>query len=176
MKKTLVELKALFETGDKPTQQDFIDLIDTLEDASQIDIHENDSTAHGIDSVLTTLELKAAANDGTLTNPTITNYTESLYAPAAGSAFTVDLANGTVQKFTTNANTTITLPASVVGKSYTILVSYGGTHTITFAGGTAIKWAGGTAPYATSVSGKVDIYVFECDGTNTYGASGGSNY
>ena len=51
------------------------------------------------------------------TNPTITNYVETLYAPAAGSAFTVSLANGTIQELTLNANGTITLPSSVAGKS-----------------------------------------------------------
>lgn len=112
----------------------------------------------------------------TLTNPTVTNYVETLYAPAAGSAFTVDLANGTVQKFTTNANATVTLPASVAGKSYQITVAYGGTHTLTWAGGSTIKWAGGQAPTATSSSGKFDKFAFDCDGTNTYGRSAGSNY
>jgi hypothetical protein len=111
-----------------------------------------------------------------LTNPTITNYVETLYAPSAGSSFTVDLANGTFQKFTTNGNTTITLPSSVAGKSYTLLIAYGGTHTISFSGGSTIKWSGGTAPTATSVNGKFDIYVFTCDGTNTYGRSGGTNF
>lgn len=112
----------------------------------------------------------------TLSNPTITNYVETVYAPAANSAFTVDLANGTFQKLTTNANVTITLPSSVSGKSYTIMVAYGGTHTVTWAGGSTIKWAGGSAPTATSTNGKFDIYVFACDGTNTYGADGGRNY
>lgn len=112
----------------------------------------------------------------TLTNPTITNYTETVNAPAAGSAFTVDLTTGTIQKLTTNANTTITLPASVAGKNYSIIVAFGGVHTLTWAGGTTIKWAGGTAPTATSVNGKFDIFVFTCDGTNTYGRSGGSNF
>ena len=112
----------------------------------------------------------------TLTNPTITNYTETLYAPSAGSAFTIDLANGTVQKITSNANLTITLPASSAGKSYVIMVSYGGAHTLTWAGGSTIKWAGGTAPTATSTSGKVDVFTFFCDGTNTYGQSFGLNY
>jgi hypothetical protein len=112
----------------------------------------------------------------TLTNSTITNYTETLYAPSAGSAFTIDLANGTVQKITSNANLTITLPASSAGKSYVIMVSYGGAHTLTWAGGSTIKWAGGTAPTATSTSGKVDVFTFFCDGTNTYGQSFGLNY
>jgi hypothetical protein len=124
----------------------------------------------------TALNLKANSANPTLTNPTITDYIETLYAPAAGSSFTVSLSNGTIQKLTTNANATITLPTSIAGKGYTLLVAYGGVHTLTWAGGSTIKWAGGTAPSATSVNGKVDIYVFTCDGTNTYGRTGGSNY
>lgn len=111
-----------------------------------------------------------------LTNPTITNYVETLYAPSAGTSFTVDLANGTVQKLTTSGNVTITLPSSVAGKSYTIIVAYGGTHTVTFAGGGTLKWQGGSAPTATSVNGKFDMYTFLCDGTNTFGADGGRNF
>lgn len=112
----------------------------------------------------------------TLTNPTVTNFVETVHTPSSGSSFTVDLANGTVQKLTTNANTTITLPASVAGKSYIVMVAFGGTHTITWAGGSTIKWSGGAAPTATSVNGKFDIFAFTCDGTNTYGRTGGSNF
>ena len=118
----------------------------------------------------------AATWSSTLVNPTFTNYTETLYAPAAGATFTIDLANGTVQKLTSNGNLTITLPASVAGKSYVVIVAYGGAHTLTWAGGTTIKWSGGTAPTATSVSGKFDIFTFFCDGTNTYGQSFGANF
>lgn len=112
----------------------------------------------------------------TLTAPIVTDYTETLYAPAAGSAFTINLSNGTLQKFTTNANCTLTLPSSVAGKSYTVIVAYGGVHTLAWAGGSTIKWSGGAAPAATSSSGKFDFFVFTCDGTNTYGRSGGANF
>lgn len=112
----------------------------------------------------------------TLLNPTVEQYTELLYEPAAGSAFTVDLADGTVQKFITNANTTITLPASVAGKSFVVFVEFGGVHTITWAGGTSIEWSGGTAPSATAVSGKVDAFTFFQDGSVTYGAAFGQNF
>ena len=112
----------------------------------------------------------------TLTNPVVTNYVETNYAPASGTAFTIDLSNGTVQKFTSSGNLTLTLPSSAAGKSFTIIVSYGGAHTLTWAGGTTIKWAGGTAPTATSTSGKFDIFNFYCDGTNTYGSVYGLNF
>jgi hypothetical protein len=109
-------------------------------------------------------------------NPTVTNYIETLYAPAAGSSFTVSLINGTVQRFTTNANTTITLPASIPGKSFVIMVQYGGTHTLTWSGGSVLKWAGGVTPIPTSVNGKIDVFTFFQDGTNTYGAVFGQNF
>jgi hypothetical protein len=111
-----------------------------------------------------------------LTNPTITGYTETLYAPAEGSSFTVALSNGTVQKLSLNANGTITLPSSVAGTSYVIIVTYSGAFTVTWAGGGAIKWAGGTAPTPTSVSGKYDIFSFFADGPNTYGSTFGLNF
>jgi hypothetical protein len=116
--------------------------------------------------------------NATLVNPTITNFTESGQNPAAGSSFTVNLANGTDFEFTTNANTTITLPTPVAGKSYTICVIYGGAHTVSFAGGGTIKYSNGTAPTATSVSGQRDYYLCKCDRTGTYTSifDGGRNF
>jgi hypothetical protein len=110
----------------------------------------------------------------TLTNPTVTNYVETLYS-VTGTA-TLALTNGTVQKVTTSGSTTITLPASVSGKSFTVIVYYAAADAITWAGGTTLKWAGGTTPTATSATGKYDIFNFYQDGTNTYGSIFGQNY
>ena len=110
----------------------------------------------------------------TLTNPTVTNDTETL-ASSTGST-TIDLANGTLFKVTTNGAVTITLPSSVAGKSFVVIVAYGGVHTITWAGGSTLKWVGGTTPTATSVDAKFDIFTFFCDGTNTYGSIFGQNF
>lgn len=110
----------------------------------------------------------------TLTNPTVTNYVETLYS-ATGNT-TVDLANGTVQKITTNGNNTVTLPSSVAGKSFVLIIAYTGTHTITWAGGSTLKWASGVAPAQTKVNGKFDIFTFIQDGTNTYGSTFGANF
>jgi hypothetical protein len=172
-KLTLAELKTKFEQGDVPTGADFVDLIDTLEDASTL-LVEQAARQSADDAVAASLGLKANKLNDTITNPTITNYVETLFS-VTGSA-TLDLANGTLQKVTTNGATTITLPASVSGKSFTVIVAYGGVHTVAFAGGTAIKWAGGTAPTATSVAGKFDIYVFTQDGSSTFASDGGRNF
>ena len=111
----------------------------------------------------------------TLTNQTVTNYVETTYS-VTGSSFAVDFANGTVQQFTTNANTTITLPSAVLGKAMIIRVIYGGTHTLTWAGGTLIKFPGGTAPTATSVNGKIDVFSVFQNATATFITAVGLNY
>lgn len=110
----------------------------------------------------------------TLNLPTVTNYVETLYS-ATGNT-TVSLSNGTLQKITTSGATTITLPSSVSGKSFTIIVSYAAADTLTWAGGSTLKWAGGTTPTPTSATGKIDIFSFFQDGTNTYGITNGQNY
>lgn len=104
------------------------------------------------------------------------DYAEKVNALGTGSSFSPALSGGTVITLTTNANTTITLPSSSVGKSYVVIVNYGGAHTLTWAGGSTLKWTGGSTPSPTSTSGKYDIFTFFCDGTNTYGSVFGQNF
>lgn len=95
------------------------------------------------------------------------DYTETV-SSSTGST-TINLSNGTIFKVTTNGSNTITLPSSVAGKSFVVLIAFGGTHTISWAGGTSIEWPGGSAPTLTSASGKVDIISFFQDGSVSYG-------
>ena len=113
-------------------------------------------------------------NPITLTNPTVTNYTETIFS-ATGNT-TINLANGTVQRITTSGSTTITLPASVTGKSFTVIVVYAAADALTWAGGTSLRWSNSTTPTPTSATGKIDIFNFYQDGTNTYGSVYGQNY
>lgn len=110
----------------------------------------------------------------TLTNPTVTNYVETT-ATSTGNT-TINLANGTIFKVTTNGNNTVTLPSSVTGKSFVVIIAYTGAHTITWAGGSTIKWVGGSAPTQTSTNGKLDIFTFLQDGTNTYATVFGQRF
>jgi hypothetical protein len=116
----------------------------------------------------------ASVNAPTLTNPTIKGYIEQFQALNPGAAVTLNPSLGTVVKVTTSqANTTITLPAFQEGKSFTLIVKWGATgHAVTFAGGT-LAWIGAATPGATSVAGKRDIYTFMCDDEGTIGRDGG---
>lgn len=150
MKRTIEELKALFETGDKPDQQAFIDLIDTL--------------CESVNAVLI--------------NPTITEYTETTNKVIEpNNSFTVDLTLGTRHIFTLNNNSSINLPEAIIGKSYMVELIYLGNYTPTFVSQSNIAWSGGTPPTATATANKRDKYFFECSIAGTIdGSDGGRNY
>ena len=105
-----------------------------------------------------------------VTNPTITNYTESVVSIGnPGTTQTLSLTSGTVQTVTMTGNCTFTMPTATAGKSFILIAVQDGTgsRTATF---TSVKWAGGTAPTltTTATTGR-DIFAFVSDGTNWYG-------
>jgi hypothetical protein len=110
-----------------------------------------------------------------LTNPTVTNYVETLYAANTSTALTIDLANGTVQKLTLTANATLTMPTAVAGKSFIIILAQDatGSRAVTW---TTVSWPSATSPTITSTASKKDIYSFFSDGTSWYGATIAQNY
>jgi hypothetical protein len=119
---------------------------------------------------LATLAGAEALTNKTLTNPTVTNYIETLYAIGNSStAVTIALTNGTVQTVTMTGNCTFTMPTATAGKSFILIVSTGaGSFTGTF---TSVKWPSATAPTLTTTASRWDILTFVADGTNWYGNS-----
>jgi hypothetical protein len=114
-------------------------------------------------------------NAPALTNPTVTNYVETLYSANTSTAITVDLTNGTVQNLTLTGNATITMPTAVAGKSFIIILSQDatGSRTVTWS---TVSWPGATAPTVTSTASKKDIYSFFSNGTSWFGTTIGQNY
>jgi hypothetical protein len=119
---------------------------------------------------LATLAGAEGLTNKTLTNPTVTNYVESVVAIGnSGTSQTLSLTSGTVQTVTMTGNCTFTMPTATAGKSFILIATQDGTgsRTATF---TSVKWAGGTAPTltTTATTGR-DILTFVADGTNWYG-------
>jgi hypothetical protein len=108
----------------------------------------------------------------TLTNPTVTNYVESVVAiGTVTSAHTLVLTSGTVQTATLTASTacTFTMPTATAGKSFILLLKQAastGNGTATFTG---VKYNSIGTPTVTATAGKMDIFSFVADGTNWYG-------
>jgi hypothetical protein len=109
----------------------------------------------------------------TLTNPTVTNYVETVVViGTVTSSSTLALTNGTVQTATLTASTacTFTMPTATAGKSFVLLLKQAastGNGTATFTG---VKWGTLGAPTITAAAGKMDILTFIADGTNWYGS------
>jgi hypothetical protein len=109
-----------------------------------------------------------------VTNPTITNYTESVVAiGTVTTSNTISLTSGTVQTATLTASTacTFTMPTATAGKSFILLLKQAastGSGTATF---TSVKWGTAGAPTITATAGKMDIISFVSDGTNWYGSA-----
>jgi len=105
----------------------------------------------------------------TLTNPTVTNYVESVVAIGnTGTSQTITLTSGTVQTATLTGNCTFTMPTATAGKSFILLLKQDGTgsRTATFTG---VKWSVAGTPTVTATAGKMDIFSFVSDGANWYG-------
>ena len=108
----------------------------------------------------------------TLTNPTVTNYVESVVAiGTVTSSHTLVLTSGTVQTATLTASTacTFTMPTATAGKSFILLLKQAastGNGTATFTG---VKYSSAGTPTMTATAGKMDIFSFVSDGTNWYG-------
>lgn len=122
---------------------------------------------------LATLAGAEGLTNKTLTNPTVTNYVESVVViGTVTTTNTLSLTNGTVQTATLTASTacTFTMPANVAGKSFVLLLKQAaatGNGTATF---TSVKWGTAGAPTITATAGKMDILSFIADGTNWYGS------
>lgn len=118
---------------------------------------------------LSTLAGSETFTNKTLTNPTVTNYVESVVAIGNSSTSqTISLTSGTVQTCTLTGNCTFTMPTATAGKSFVLLLQQNGTggYTATFTG---VKWPAGTAPTITATASKLDVITFVSDGTNWYG-------
>jgi len=108
------------------------------------------------------------------------SYTEERVAVTSSASTTLNCSNGNI--FAINLTTSIsTLTLSNVpssGRVYnmTLIITQGGTRTITWPG--AVKWPGGVAPTLTATAAKVDILTLVTDdgGTNWYGLVAGQNY
>jgi len=119
----------------------------------------------------------------TLTNKTVeagtfTNgYTEKTVTANTGTAYTIDLANGTVQILTLTGNCTFTFPTATAGRSFILLLKQDGTGSRTVTWPAAVKWPGSTAPTITSTASRCDKYIFTADNNSNWIASNaGQNY
>jgi len=120
---------------------------------------------------LSTLAGTETFTNKTLTNPTVTNYVETVQAlGTVGASSTLALTTGTVLTATLTASTacTFTMPTATAGKSFILILTQASTN-MTTATFTSVKFPGGTAPTITATASAIDILTFVANGTSWFG-------
>lgn len=118
-----------------------------------------------------------ASTSATLSGLTVNNgYTEETVSANTGTAYTINLDNGSVQILTLTGNCTFTFPTATAGRSFFLLLKQDGTGGRTVTWPAAVKWPSSTAPTITSTASRTDKFVFTADGTNWVGSLAGQNY
>ena len=165
---TTAELNILDGVTSTATELNILDGVT----ATTAELNYNDITTLGT-SQASKVVTADANGDVTLSEELIAkSYNETYVSLSAGSTVDIDNETGNVFALTTNQNTTFTFsnpPASGTAYGFTLKLTAGGTHTITYPG--SVDFAGGTAPDAPA-SGETDVLVFITvdGGTNWYGA------
>jgi hypothetical protein len=130
----------------------------------------------------TTGTLATLAGTETFTNKTVeagtfTNgYTEEVATANTSTAYTIDLAGGSVQILTLTGNCTFTFPTATAGQSFILLLKQDGTGGRTVTWPASVEWPGATAPTITSTASKMDKFVFTAADSNWYGSVAGQSY
>ena len=127
---------------------------------------------------LTTLTGSETLTNKTVEAGTFTNgYTEELVSASTSTAYTISLANGSVQYLTLTGNCTYTFPTPAAGKSFTLVQKQDGTGSRTVTWPASVKWPAGTAPTITATASKADKFVFTAiDSSSWLGSVAGQNY
>ena len=117
-----------------------------------------------------------SGGDVTVANELIAGSYNETYSALSGTSPTVNCETGNVFSLATTGNTTFTFtnpPASGTAYGFTLKVTAGGTHTLTWPA--SVDWAGGTAPDAPA-SGETNVLVFitHDGGTTWYGFQAGA--
>jgi len=136
-----------------------------------------------LSNIITPTNVLSATSTNTVTNKTIeagvfTNgYTEETIVANTGTAYTIDLANGSVQYLTLTGSCTYTFPTPVAGKSFMLIQKQDATGSRTVTWPSSVDWPGATAPTLTATASKADKFVFTAiDGSNWLGSVAGQNY
>lgn len=139
--------------------------------ASTAELNYNDITTLGTSEASKVVTADANGDVNLSEELKAKSYNET-YAALSGTTPTVDCETGNMFALSTSGNTTFTFsnpPASGTAYGFTLKLTAGGTHTITWPA--SVDWAAATAPDAPA-SGETDVLVFftHDGGTTWYGA------
>lgn len=101
---------------------------------------------------------------------------ETIVTANTSTAYTINLANGTLFNLTLTGNCTFTFPTATSGKQFTVLLKQDGTGSRVSTWPSSVRWADGVEPAFTAAANRTDVVSFIADGTYWLGFMGGVNF
>jgi hypothetical protein len=129
-----------------------------------------------LDAKLETVDISSYTGDVNITGELLVDSYNETYVALSGTTPAVNCETGNVFSLSTTGNTTFTFsnpPASGTGYGFTLKLTAGGTHTVTYPA--SVDWAGATAPDAPA-SGETNVIAFitHNGGSTWYGFQAGA--
>ena len=129
-----------------------------------------------LDAKLETVDISSYTGDVNITGELLVDSYNETYVALSGTTPAVNCETGNMFALSTTGSTTFTFtnpPASGTAYGFTLKLTAGGTHTITYP--TSVDWAGGTAPDAPT-SGETNVIAFITynGGSTWYGFQAGA--
>ena len=129
-----------------------------------------------LDAKLETVDISSYTGDVNITGELLVDSYNETYVALSGTTPTVNCEAGNVFSLSTTGNTTFTFsnpPAGGTGYGFTLKLTAGGTHTVTYPA--SVDWAGATAPDAPA-SGETNVIAFitHNGGSTWYGFQAGA--
>jgi hypothetical protein len=129
-----------------------------------------------LDAKLETVDISTYTGDVNITGELLVDSYNETYVALSGTTPAVNCETGNLFSLSTTGNTTFTFsnpPASGTGYGFTLKLTAGGTHTVTYPA--SVDWAGATAPDAPA-SGETNVIAFitHNGGSTWYGFQAGA--
>jgi hypothetical protein len=129
-----------------------------------------------LDAKLETVDISSYTGDVNITGELLVDSYNETYVALSGTTPAVNCETGNLFSLSTTGNTTFTFsnpPASGTGYGFTLKLTAGGTHTVTYPA--SVDWAGATAPDAPA-SGETNVIAFitHNGGSTWYGFQAGA--
>jgi hypothetical protein len=91
-------------------------------------------------------------------------------------AYTVDIAAGTLFDLTMTGSCTFTFPTATAGRQFTLWLKQDATGSRLATWPSSVRWPSGVAPTLTTTAAMTDVISFVADGTYWLGFVGGLNF
>lgn len=145
--------------------------------ASQVDLQaELDAKENSLGNPASDGQVLSSTAAGVRSWASVSSGLDVAITANTGTAYTVNLANGSLFDLTLTGNCTFTFPTATLGTKFTLLLQQDATGSRTITWPISVRWANSVTPIINSIPYRTDIISFVAEGSDWLGYVIGSSY